>query len=140
VSEQEAKFQSLKSVLVIEDTVLVRMALAAYLRDCGYRVVEAASTDEALRVIERSPVKVDVVFSAIEANGALSPFTFTQWLRKNRPEIKIVLAGSPKSASVAAGRLCDEGPHLKKPYEPQVVEDYIRRLLALRRSPEPQGN
>ncbi|MFA5958752.1 two-component system response regulator [Hyphomicrobium sp.] len=125
---------------MIEDIVLVRMALAAYLRDCGYRVVEAATTDEALRVIEQAPVTVDVVFSAVEVEGALSPFTLTQWLRKNRREIKIVMAGTPKSASAAAGRLCEEGPHLKKPYEPQIVENYIRRLLALRRFPEPQGD
>ncbi len=118
----------------------MRVALSSYLRDCGYRVIEAATTDEALRVIEQSSVSVDVVFSAVEVEGALSPFTLTQWLRKNRPEIKIVMAGTPKSVSVAAGQLCEEGPHLKKPYEPQVVEGYIRRLLALRRSPEPQGD
>ena len=41
-----------QTVLVVDDEVLVRMVIAAYLRDCGYRVVEAASADEAMLVIE----------------------------------------------------------------------------------------
>lgn len=35
------------SVLVVEHDVLVRHPLAKYLRECGYRVVEAITYDEA---------------------------------------------------------------------------------------------
>ena len=118
-------------MLIAEDAVLVRMAIAAYLRDCGYRVIEAASSDEALLVLQRCPVSIDVLFSGVNIAGALDAFTLSQWTRANRPHIKIVMVGAPKSAAAAAGKLCEEGPHLAKPYEPQVVEDYIRRLLAL---------
>ena len=34
-------------ILILEADVLVRQPLAAYLRECGYRVLEAASADEA---------------------------------------------------------------------------------------------
>ena len=40
------------SVLVVEDDVLVRTVVAAYLRECGFDVVEAGSADEAIRVLE----------------------------------------------------------------------------------------
>ena len=38
-------------VLVVEDDVLIRMPIAQYLRDCGYRVIEAACADEAMAVL-----------------------------------------------------------------------------------------
>ncbi len=113
--------------------MLIRMAIAAYLRDCGYRVIEAASSDEALIVLQQHPVMIDVLFSDVEVAGSLDAFALGQWSRKNRPQTKIVMAGSPTSASLAAGKLCEEGPQLAKPYEPQAVEDYIRRLLAIQR-------
>ncbi len=138
MTELELKNKNAATVLVIEDSVLVRMAIAGYLRECGYRVVEAATSDEALIVLKGANLAIDVVFSAVEVGGALDAFGLTQWVRKNRPDTKIVMAGSPKSASAAAGRLCEEGPHLAKPYEPQAVEDYIRRLLALQDSTEPK--
>ncbi|MBS0251986.1 MAG: response regulator [Proteobacteria bacterium] len=136
--EQTTKQKTLATIIVVEGDALVRMAIAGYLRECGYRVIEAATSDEALLVLDRSGIRVDVLFSAVEVSGALDGFALTQWVRVNRPQTKIVMAGSPKSASVAAGRLCEEGPQLKKPYEPQAVEDYIRRLLALAQSTEPR--
>ncbi|CAA2142245.1 hypothetical protein HYPP_03268 [Hyphomicrobium sp. ghe19] len=115
--------------------MLIRMPIAAYLRDCGYRVIEAASSDEALVVLQHHTT-IDVLFSDAEVAGALDAFALSQWTRKNRPQTKIVLAGSPKTAAKAAGKLCEEGPHLAKPYEPEAVEDYIRRLLALQSADE----
>lgn len=138
MSEQQAKIPRLATILVLEDSVLVRMAIAGYLRECGYRVLEAATSDEALLVLEKSNITVDVVFSAAEVAGALDAFALMQWVRSNLPQTKIIMAGSLKSASVAAGQLCEDGPHLKKPYEPQAVEDYIRRMLAVTRSAQSQ--
>jgi CheY-like chemotaxis protein len=125
------------TILVVADKVIVRMPISAYLRDCGYRVLEAATSDEALLVLERYPSPIDVVFSDVEIAGTSDGFALTQWVRKNRPETKIVMAGSPKSAANAAGTLCEEGPHLTKPFEPKFLEEYIRRLLSLQGSEEP---
>jgi CheY-like chemotaxis protein len=38
-------------VLVVKDDVLIRIPIAQYLRDCGYRVIEAACADEAMAVL-----------------------------------------------------------------------------------------
>lgn len=126
----ETKNSGSATVLIVDDAVLVRMPIATYLRDCGYRVIEAASSDEALLVLQHH-AEIHVLLSDVEVAGTVDAFGLSQWARKNRPEIKVVLAGSPKTAAKAAGKLCEEGPHLAKPYEPEAVEDYIRRLLAL---------
>jgi CheY-like chemotaxis protein len=42
-----------ETVLVLDDDVLVRMPICQYLRDCGYRVLEAASADEATVILQK---------------------------------------------------------------------------------------
>ena len=49
-----------RTVLVLDDDVLVRMPVVQFLRDCGYRVVEATNTDEAVVILQKTNVPVDV--------------------------------------------------------------------------------
>ena len=74
-------------VLVVEDEVLIRMVIADYLRTCGYRVIEAASADEALVILQHTEFQVDVVFSDIEMPGSMDGFALSKWLRANRPGV-----------------------------------------------------
>jgi CheY-like chemotaxis protein len=121
-----------ESVLVVDDEVLIRLVICDYLRECGYRVIEAANAEEALLVLEKSDLRVDVVFSDIEMPGDMDGFGLSRWVRDNRPELHMILAGTVPRAVNAAANLCEEGPHLAKPYEPQQVVDWIRQLLAAR--------
>ncbi|MEJ0064867.1 MAG: response regulator [Caulobacteraceae bacterium] len=125
-----------ETVLVVDDEVLVRMVIAAYLRDCGYRVIEAASAEEARLVVEQDEEgAVGVVLCGVATGGDQGGFALVQWIRQRRPGCQVVLAGSPARAAQAAGDICEQGPMLGKPYEPQLVLDRIHRLLA-RRPPQ----
>jgi CheY-like chemotaxis protein len=126
-----------ETILVVEDNVLIRMVIAAYLRDCGFRVIEAVSADEAILVLEQGEVLVDVVFSDVEMPGSLDGFGLNRWVREKRPDVPVILAGTPARASEAAADLCRSGPDLAKPYEPQLVLDRIRRLIADRNHTRP---
>jgi CheY-like chemotaxis protein len=119
-----------ETVLLVEDEVLIRVMISAYLRDCGYKVIEATGADEALVILKQSEVPVDIVLTDIEMPGSMDGFALCGWIRKNRPELEVIRAGSPARAATAAGQLCEEGPTLPKPYEPQAVLDRIKRLLA----------
>ena len=118
-------------VLVVEDEILIRMVIADYLRGCGYRVIEAASADEAMIILQHQEFAVDVVFSDIEMPGSMDGFQLSTWLRVHRPGVDVILAGSVARAADAAGELCDSGP-VSKPYEPGTAADRIRQLMALR--------
>lgn len=122
------------TILVVEDEVLIRLVIAEYLRDCGYRVIEAAHADEALLVLRRSEIEIDVVFTDVEMPGSMDGFALAQWVRNNRPDMDVILAGSVGRAVQAASDLCDQQNNVPKPYDPQSVHDRIRRLLASRRS------
>ncbi|MGA8772505.1 MAG: response regulator [Rhodomicrobium sp.] len=120
------------TILVVDEEVLIRFAIADYLRDCGYRVIEAASGKEAMLVIEKSDLKIDIVLCDAALKGKVNGFNLAQWVRTNRTGMPVILAGTPAKAADAAAELCDEGPNLARPYEPQLVVDRIKRLLAKR--------
>ena len=119
------------TVLVVEDEVLLRLIISEYLRDCGYRVVEAANADEAVLVLGHQHLAVDILFSDIDMPGSMDGFGLAQWTRSNRPGLEVILTGSVPRAVNAAASLCEDGP-VPKPYEPQSVHDRIQRLLAAR--------
>jgi CheY-like chemotaxis protein len=119
------------TILVVEDEILVRLAIADYLRDCGYTVIEAADSDEAM-VVLKSTLPVELVFSDVQMPGSMDGFGLARWMREHRPEVKVILtSGYTKSAQVA-GDLCEEGPLLAKPYQPETVIERIRELLGRR--------
>jgi CheY-like chemotaxis protein len=122
-------------VLVVEDEVLVRYVICDYLRECGYTVIEASTADEALQVLQKASVRVDIILSNAQLPGATDGFALARWVRANRAGVGVILAGTISRAADAAAELCEEGPMLSKPYEPQTVVDRIKRLLAERKRP-----
>jgi CheY-like chemotaxis protein len=127
----QASSATADTILVVEDEVLLRLVIAEYLRDCGYKVIEAAHADEAIVVLKQAHLQIDVLFSDIEMPGPMDGFGLAQWTRSNRPGLEIILTGSVPRAVNAAADLCEQGT-VPKPYEPQSVHDRIRRLLAAR--------
>jgi CheY-like chemotaxis protein len=119
------------SVLVVEDEVLIRMATADYLRGCGYRVVEAGSGDEAVAVL-KTDIRVDVVFTDVSMPGTLNGFGLAQWVRVERPGVRVILTSGITRTAQEAQDLCAHGPLMEKPYEHDEVDCRIRALLASR--------
>ena len=121
-----------QSILIVDGDIISRHAIADYLRHCGSAVVEAANTDEAMTALAELSLGVDIILCDIAAIGARSGFELAQWVRDNRPGLEVRLAGSLDVAAKTAADLCETGPHLKRPYEPQAVVDYIKQLRAAR--------
>jgi DNA-binding response OmpR family regulator len=117
---------------MVEPDVLVRQPIAEYLRECGYKVVETGSTDEALLVVNARTMSIDIVLADAQAPGKLDGFGLARWMRENQPSAKVILAGTVANEAKEAGDLCEEGPLLSKPYDPQLLVDRIKRAVATR--------
>lgn len=117
-------------ILVVDGDVLVRHVISDYLRTCGYVVIEAASTDEAAIVLDDT--SVDAALCDAQAPGGRSAFQFRAWALQRRPEVQVILAGTIESAASKAAELCEDGPQLRRPYDPQSVVEYIRRIIGSR--------
>jgi len=95
---------AVETVFVIDGEVLVRMPIAQYLRDCGYRALEAANVDEAMTILQKSDIQVDVVLSDIELPGSMNGFAFTQWVRSVRPGLEVVHCGQSRARNPCCRR------------------------------------
>lgn len=118
------------SVLIVDGDIVARHAIADYLRHCGYSVVEAATSDEAYVALLEATLSIDVILCEVSTLGAQSGFELATWVRTNRPELEVKLASGVETAVDTAAELCESGPHLARPYEPEAVVDYIKRLRA----------
>jgi DNA-binding response OmpR family regulator len=121
------------TVVLVESDALVRMPLAIYLRECGYRVIECASSDEAVSVLDQKEVCVDVVLIDAQLPGQFNGFGLLRTCAEKRPNARAIMVGTPARAAAAASQLCEVGPKPGKHYDHQLIETRIRELLAERR-------
>jgi DNA-binding response OmpR family regulator len=118
---------ALPSVLIVDYNLAVRSALQEYLGACGYRVFTANGL-AATKWFFESDRHADIVVSEVEFNGSNDGFALAQWLRRNRPEVQVLLTGSPERMAGRAARLCERSETLHKPYDHAELERRIRSL------------
>jgi len=119
------------TVLVVEDEVLIRMSTADYLRGYGHHIIEVGSGDEAVAVL-KTDVRVDVVFTDVSMPGNLNGFGLAQWVRSERPGVRVILTSGVTRTAKEAQDLCAHGPLVEKPYEHSEVDRRIQALLPRR--------
>src|SRR5689334_18510768 len=119
-------------LLVVEDEVLIRLAIAEHLRECGFTVVEAVSSEEAIAVM-LSGVEVDLVFSDVQMPGEMDGVGLAQWLAVHYPELPVVLTSGAASAMSMAKAACAQVRFMvAKPYDHAVLTGRFHELLARR--------
>jgi DNA-binding NtrC family response regulator len=117
------------AILVVEDEVLIRLVIADYLRECGFKVYEAGTAAEAIEVLESDQASIDLVFSDIRLPGEMNGFALGQWVRTNRPGLPVVLTSGDSKKSDAAKELCENEPFFAKPYDVHLVVARIRTII-----------
>ena len=115
-------------LLFVEPDAVDRTAIAGYLRDCGYHVIEAVSAEEAQSVLAERASEIDIAFIAVDLPGAMDGFALANAIRERAASIRVLLVGTLAKAARLAGELCEKGPHLRKPYEPRALVDWVKRL------------
>lgn len=118
------------TVLIVEDEVLSRLAMAEYLRDCGFQVIEAANGVEAQQLV-LAGLKADLVFSDITMPGGVDGIDLALWLMVNCEATKVILTSGLPDALTKAQVACNRVlAFLPKPYDHAAVAHRIRELLS----------
>lgn len=117
-------------ILVVEDQVLIRFAIADYLRDCGYHVMEAAGAAEAVALLQAEAASIDLVFSDVQMPGDMDGFGLAHWVQANKPGLPIILTSGNARTADLGEQLCAIGPVENKPYHAASLVTRMRALLA----------
>jgi CheY-like chemotaxis protein len=96
---------SIKSILIVERDLVVRNVLAHFLQNYGYRIVEAASAEEAYRALSADQAPIDIALIDLQQPHQTA-FGLAYWLRTNHPETDVLLAATAAGTLEQAGKLC----------------------------------
>jgi DNA-binding response OmpR family regulator len=120
-------------VLIVEANTLVRALVAAYLRDCGYQVIESSGSAEAADVLNARK-GIDIVFIDVDTTLDGDGFGLARRIRSEWPEVKVLLSSGVRRTAKEAETLCEQGPTSTKPYDHAELARRIRQLVGGKRS------
>jgi len=118
------------TILVVDDEALIRMAVSDFLQECGFKVLEASSADEAVQMLRSYAMVIDLVFSDVIMPGELDGFGLATWIRRTYPAIPVILCSGDAKKASAAKEMCADAPFFGKPYDLESVVAAIRTALA----------
>ena len=122
----------MSTILVVDDEPIVRDVVVRYLERDGYRTLEAASGDEAQRLLERdSPalVVLDVMLPG------LSGLELCRWIRARSDLPIVMLTARGEEADRIVGLELGADDYLTKPFSPRELAVRVRNLM--RRTVQP---
>lgn len=114
-------------VLVVDDSVLIRMSAVDLVQSAGYEALEAQDADEAIRILE-SRDDIDLVFSDVQMPGTMDGIKLVHYIRDRWPPVKLIVASG--QAILAENSLPTGSRYFAKPYTDHSITDAIARLLA----------
>jgi CheY-like chemotaxis protein len=134
VSHLHEPKERMPTILVVDDEVLIRMALSDFLQECGFKVLEAGNAEEAIIILEQGHAVIDLVFSDVRMPGELDGFGLAKWIRENRKGLPVMLTSGDSRKSDVAKQLCAVESFLAKPYDTQMVLAQIRQFIDARKT------
>jgi CheY-like chemotaxis protein len=114
-------------VLIVEDEFLIRMNAVEIIEDAGFEVVEAASADEAIAILEGG-LDITVVFTDIQMPGSVDGLKLAAAVRDRGLPIKIVATSG--QVKLSPSDLPEGGRFLPKPYSSAEIMKTLRELVA----------
>jgi len=112
-------------VLVVEDEILIRAAVAEYLRRLRYTVVEAADAAEAIAVFISGEL-IDVVICDVDLPGTMDGLGLVRWINRHHAALPVLLT-SGRGIALSAGKIPAHS-FIAKPYR---LAELARRLKSM---------
>ncbi len=121
--------QGTEVILLAEDETLVRELVRSALEELGYRVLEATNGEEALRIAESYPGRIDLLVTDVimpRTNGR----QLRERLRESRPNIPVLfISGYTEDIIAGDGMLDHDLDVLMKPFSLAQLAARVRDAL-----------
>ena len=143
VSVDMPKAQAGERILVVEDDPAVRVAVAGFLLDLGYAVLEADNGEDAIATLKARD-GVTLVFSDIAMPGALNGYQLAAEVAALYPDLPVLLTSANAGGVTSSALQPNEWPFLQKPYRNADLAIAIRQAISgnyghPETSPSPRG-
>ncbi len=116
-------------VMVVDDDAGLRHLMGQVLRRNGYEVLEAASGEEALTLLEGEAV--DLLVSDVVMEGLGGP-ELARRIQGLHPQVVIVMVSGTHGPEVLEGLTPGSAAFVAKPFKPSALIDQAHELLARR--------
>jgi signal transduction histidine kinase/ActR/RegA family two-component response regulator len=117
------------TIMVVEDEPIVRNIASKVLKRLGYKVIEAASGEEALATLRFFTSRIDMLITDVAMpgmNGRELADLFVQAV----PNIRILFTSGYTNDHLASeGVHCREVQFLAKPYSPQTLMQLVQKMM-----------
>jgi len=119
-----------ETLLVVDDEVMVRRLAARMLVTLGYRVLEAGSGQEAVRMLRRGAHRINGVLTDIAMPG-IGGRELGETITRCWPQIQVLyMTGYPALDLMDAGALVPGVPVIQKPFTSEQLGRRMREVLA----------
>jgi CheY-like chemotaxis protein len=127
---QDAQSTSHGTLLVVDDEEMVRRLAARMLVMLGYRVLEARSGQEAVRLLRRGAHRIDGVLTDVAMPG-IGGRELGETIARCWPQIRVLyMSGFAANRMVNEGALDPSVPFIQKPFTSEQLGKRVRDLLA----------
>ena len=118
-----------ETILVVEDEPVLRELVSDILSHYQYRVLEAGSGVEALKVWDEHDGQVDLLLTDMVMPEGMTGGEVAAQLRKRKPELKVVLTSGYGAEAVGKDLSWSNMTFLAKPYLPSQLAQMVRQCL-----------
>jgi two-component system cell cycle sensor histidine kinase/response regulator CckA len=118
-----------ETILLVEDESAVRRSAAEFLSQIGYRVLDAATGPDALRIAEEFPESIDLMITDV-VMPLVSGAELAAQLTSVRPRTKVLfISGYAENTVLRHGKIDVNDAFLAKPFGLHALGSKVRRIL-----------
>lgn len=114
-------------ILVVEDESLVRMMAVDIFEEAGFKVVEASSGEQALRLLEECE-SLTALFTDVDLANSIDGFYLARVVHEAHPDMPIIIVSGQyvaKNGDLPAG-----ARFIPKPYNPELVTATLNEMIS----------
>ena len=117
-----------ETILVVDDNDALRAIIKKALREKGYRVFSARSSEEALSQCRRLKERIDLLLSDVVLPDFSGP-ELAKRLLESRPGLRVVFMSGYPGGAVGNITQAQDTFHIEKPFSPEQMLATVRRAL-----------
>ena len=119
-----------ETVLLVEDEISVRRALAQSMRLLGYQVFEAGNGPEAMRIWKENSDQIHLLLTDMVMPEGMTGLDLAEKIRKEKTDLKIIISSGYNTKIDSHDSLERAGiTYLQKPYEFETLSKALRDCL-----------